>query len=125
MDEDAAKKAMEIFTLQEMAEINEMKKKRSEPGLKEDYRRVSQIWEVFIAKVRKNQQEDPSSEVGRVLALEWIEIFNDYYGPFPQMRKILREKADIIEASLDIMCGPGAWPWIKKAFAQHNIALQE
>ncbi len=125
MNEDAAKKAMEIFTPQEIVEITAMEKKRSEPGFKEDYQECLRIWEVFIAKVHNNQKQDPSSEIGRVLALEWIAIFNHFYGLFPLVRKILKEKAEVIEASgsLDLMWGPGAWPWMKQAFVQHGIAL--
>jgi hypothetical protein len=127
MDENAAKKAMEIFTPQEMAEISQMDKKRLEPGFAEKYHDTLRKWEVFIDKVRQNQKQDPASEIGRILALEWIVIFEGYYGEFPTVRHIMKEKADVIEASgaLDSMWGPGAWPWIKQAFIQHNIALPE
>jgi len=127
MDEAAAKKAVEIFTPQEMAEINKMEDYRSKPGLKEDHQEHLRLWEIFIAKVHENQIQNPASEIGRILALEWIAIFNRFYGPFPLVCKILKEKAEIIEASgsLDLMWGPGAWPWLKQAFVQHGISLPE
>lgn len=81
-----------------------------------------QQWTNILAEVKAHLHEDPSSDIGKKLAIMWNDHLQEVYGDKPKLKQLLAQKWQENPHYMDTIVGPGVMEWIIKAYIAHNIA---
>jgi DNA-binding transcriptional MerR regulator len=100
----------QVYTEGQLKQFAELQQKYSEKE-RENY---NQRWKVLIAQVRENMQEDPTGPTARRLAKEWMNLVNEMYKNYPDLKQAVHtayDKGKIPNAPF----GREMMEWIEKA----------
>lgn len=71
-----------VFSPDQLKQFNEIGQKFSEEELDAHGKR----WEQLMEKVNAHKHEDPASAIGQQLAKEWMDLLDEVYGDYPELK---------------------------------------